>query len=361
MTEVFTKLGINTPRPIFLAPLAGVSDFPFRLTAEKLGADLTYVEMISACALLHKSSRTWDMLFKHEEEQKLGVQVTGRNAQEVADAVKILAALPFKTVDINMGCPVQKVTKSGCGSAILKDVTRVYETLSRARDVCAKPLSAKIRIGWDHDHINAIEVAQNLEKAGADWITVHGRTRSDDYNAPIKLDVLKNVKESVKIPVIGNGNIFTRQDINTMTQKTNVDGVMVSRGSLGNLWIFSENEDVTLEEWHQKVMQHIQWQSNAYSNSKTSAICMRKHLLWYTKGWPEGRLVREKINGVESLDDAKKIIIDYYESLKTQFSSELKRAKFSSGLQKENPESGHWDPKYEMDRQLDRGVGAEGL
>src|SRR5262249_35020421 len=154
---------------------------------------------------------------------------------------------------INMGCPVQKVTKSGCGSAILKDPVRVFETVRRAAAVSPVPLSVKIRIGWDRASINAVEVAQAIAQGGAAWITIHGRTRHDDYSTPVDLDTINSVKQQVSIPVIGNGNLFSRGDRDFMVAKTAVDGLMVSRGALGNPWVFGElagkNQPVALEDW----------------------------------------------------------------------------------------------------------------
>ena len=171
--NVFTRrLGLPFA-PVILAPLAGVSDHPFRRACARHGADLTYVEMISATALLFESRRTFDMLKRHESESILGVQITGKTADEVGRAVGILDKMPFDTIDINMGCPVNKVVKTGCGSGILKDPKRVYETTKLARESTGKPLSVKIRLGWDRDNVTWPEVLDAAEMGGADWITIH--------------------------------------------------------------------------------------------------------------------------------------------------------------------------------------------
>lgn len=359
MSGIFSQLGLPT-FPVVLAPLAGVSDHPFRRICVRHGADLTYVEMISATALLYESRRTFDMLARHPDETRLGVQITGRNADEVARAIQLLDKMPFETIDINMGCPVRKVVGAGCGSAILKDPERVRATLRLAREATTKPLSAKIRIGWDRSSVNALEVAQALHDGGADWMTVHGRTRSDDYGVPVELPVIRAVKQQSSIPVLGNGNVFSASDARLMRARAIVDGVMVSRGALGNPWVFRQIKGdmtpVTLDDWRDTVLTHLRWQQEAYGSQGAGAICMRKHLLWYLKGWPGAKKVREDVNQARDLDAAARLIEAYAEdlaaagtTLRTETHEEPDAQRFQ------------WDPKYEMDRRLDRGVGEDGL
>jgi tRNA-dihydrouridine synthase B len=346
--------------PIVLAPLAGVSDQPFRRINAAMGADLTYVEMLSAVALTFSSKQTFAMLDRHPDEGLVGVQVTGRNEDETARAIEILDKHPYDTIDINMGCPVQKVVKSGCGSAILKDPERVRRTVKLARAATGKPLSVKIRVGWDHTSKTCLEVAQAAASEGADWLTIHGRTRSDDYSRPVDLNWIRAVKNSINIPVLGNGNIFSLADAESMMAKTGVDGVMVSRGALGNPWVFAEikgrKSGIDIDEWEATILQHLQWQEEAYGDKTASAIRMRKNLLWYCRGWVGGRAVRESINHAESLRDAVAII--------RQFSQEIRqsecrlRAPVSKAA---DDQQFNWDPKFDMSRELDRGVGHEGL
>lgn len=359
MSALFTQLGM--PRfPAVLAPLAGVSDHPFRRICTRHGADLTYVEMISATALLYESKRTYEMLTRHADESVLGVQVTGRSADEVARAIEILDRMPFDTIDINMGCPVRKVVGAGCGSAILKDPARVLETVRLARQATQKPLSAKIRIGWDRTSLNAVEVAQAIQEGGADWMTVHGRTRSDDYGVPVELPMIRLVKESSLIPVLGNGNVFTPPDAAMMATRALTDGVMVSRGALGNPWIFRQIKGdlspVTLDDWRDTVVTHLVWQRETYGEGGAGAVCMRKHLLWYLKGWPGVKKVREEVNQARDLEVARGVI--------ESFADELARAGIRERLETSDESEGQrfrWDPKYDMDRQLDRGIGDDGL
>ncbi len=355
----FERLGI--PRnPVVLAPLAGVTDHPFRRICTAKSADLTYVEMISATALLYESTRTYSMLKRHNEEAVLGVQITGRSAQDVGEAVAILDKMDFDTIDINMGCPVKKVVKTGCGSAILKDPERVYQTVKAAKEATDKPVSAKIRIGWDHQSVNGIEVSQAIESAGADFMIVHGRTRNDTYANPVDLAYMKQIKESVAIPVIGNGNIFSGADASHMQQVAGVDGIMVSRGALGNPWIFQDIKSgcqkVSLEDWVSTVGNHLAWQQQEYGDQGAAAVCMRKHLLWYAKGWPGVKALRERMNVTESLHQALAII--------HEFQASLQQSGITHRFESQNPDLGGrfvWDPKFEMDRKLDRGVGEDCL
>lgn len=365
-SDVFSRLGLGE-FPIILAPLAGVSDHPFRRVCARQGAQLTYVEMISAAALVHSSERTFGMLKRHESESILGVQITGRSAEEVAEAIGILDSFPFETIDINMGCPVQKVVKSGCGSAILKDPERVYATVKAARARTAKPLSVKVRLGWDHASKNVLQVAEAAESAGAEWITVHGRTRSDDYGDPVDLGFIGKVRQQCRIPVIGNGNLFHENDAAAMRQNALVDGVMVSRGALGNPWIFrdlakyqatgfSESLPVSLDEWLHTVLDHLDWHAEEHGSSGVGAITMRKHLLWYLKGWPGAKLLKEDLLSLTDLIEVRASLLRFSEKLAASGTN----ARFSL----DNQPSGNkflWDPKWEMDRGLDRGVGTDGL
>ncbi|MFK7871996.1 MAG: tRNA dihydrouridine synthase [Oligoflexales bacterium] len=355
--SIFQQL--NLPQsPKLLAPLAGVSDYPFRVVCADHGADLSYVEMLSATALVHSSQKTFDMLAKHTSEKVLGVQLTSRNADELGEAVAILDRFDFQTIDINMGCPVRKVVRNGGGSAILQDVERVAKTVAAAKKSTLKPVSAKIRLGWDRQSLNYLEVAKAVESEGACWLTVHGRTRSDDYSAAVDLDALAQIKSAVSIPVIGNGNIFSVYDQEAMS-KTGVDGFMVSRGALGNPWIFNElkgfDASPTLDEWQQTVLKHIALQEEAYGNRQPPVIVMRKHLLWYLKGWPGGKAVREKMSHVVSFEEASRLICDFSDQLRAQ------------GFEKRlpiHPQGGgrfEWNPMYDMDRKLDRGVGEDCL
>lgn len=355
----FERLGLPGT-PLLLAPLAGVSDHPFRRSCTVKGADLTYVEMISATAMLYESKRTFDMLKRHESEEKLGVQITGPSADQVGRAVGILDKMNFDTVDINMGCPVKKVVKTGCGSGILKDPERVYQTVKAAVDATDMPVTAKFRLGWDKSSRNEIEVAQAIEAGGAAWMTIHGRTRADDYGIPVDLEGIRRVKASVKIPVFGNGNIFQKSDADRMIAISGVDGLMISRGALGNPWLFSElrtgDASVELDEWEATLLQHLEWQSSEYGEAVGAAVCMRKHLLWYAKGWNGVKPFREAVNAAGSLRDASELVKEFTRGLRERGVTHR-----SSIVQGESETRFAWDPKYDMDRTLDRGVGDDAM
>lgn len=355
----FQRLGL--PKfPVILAPLAGVSDHPFRRACSRHRADLTYVEMISATAMLYESKRTFDMLKRHESESILGVQITGKTADEVGRAVAVLDKMPFDTIDINMGCPVNKVVKSGCGSGILRDPARVYDTTRMAREATGKPLSVKIRLGWDRSSVTWPEVLDAAEQGGAEWITIHGRLRSDDYGVAVNLDAMAELKRRAKIPVIGNGNVFSRMDALYMRERTAVDGVMVSRGALGNPWVFNAikygETPVMIDEWETTVTDHLAWQQLEYGDTGSGAVCMRKHLLWYAKGWPAGKTLREAISQTGKISDCLQLVQDFAADLRAR--GIVERAQVWPSDQSNRFQ---WDPKFDMDRQLDRGVGDDGI
>jgi tRNA-dihydrouridine synthase B len=355
---------------VFLAPLAGVSDIPFRRICQRQGAGLTYVEMLSATAIRYKNRRTFEMMSRHPEESVLGVQVTGSAAQDVADAVAVLGAAGFETIDINMGCPVKKVTSAGCGSAILKDPARVQETVSLAREKTTLPLSAKIRLGFTRDQVNVLDTTQRITIAHADMITIHGRTRSESYSTPVDcagiragVENITRVAQDAGRPaptIIGNGDIFDIESAQRMRRETGCDGVMVSRGALGNPWIFKEileekTYHPTFEEWLDLVEQHIAFHQEHYGNNQTAAVLMRKHLLWYAKGFPGIKPLRDFLNRVDSLDTAREILRGFAKSISPQTPRFAWTDVDNSGQQY------MYDPKYEMDRTLDRGVGDEGM
>ena len=240
---------MKTP-PLILAPLAGVSDFPFRHICHDYGAELTYIEMLSAQPIIRKNQKTLTMMACKKANGKLGVQLTGRNADEIKEAVTILDGLPYDTIDLNMGCPVKKVVNNGCGSALLKDPQLVYRVVSDARRATSKPLSVKIRLGWDRDQLNYLLIGKAAQDGGADWVTVHGRTRSENYSKRVDLHAIKCLRLHLTIPVIGNGDLLSHRDCQRMRQVTGVAGCMISRGALGNPWIFRNNsKQIDIQHW----------------------------------------------------------------------------------------------------------------
>jgi len=347
---------------VFLAPLAGVSDIPFRRICQELGAGLTYVEMLSATAISYNNKRTFEMMARHKSESVLGVQVTGPSANQVANAVSVLDKQGFDTIDINMGCPVRKVVGAGCGSAILKDPERISETVLSSRAATRRPLSAKYRLGYTRENINVEKTTERVVSANLNMFTVHGRTRSESYSTHCDLQGIKFAIDAGKkitqnVVKVGNGDVFCFASANKMQKETGCDAVMVSRGALGNPWVFSEILEgkvvaPTFEEWFDVVSRHLSYQEEHYGKTKLSAILARKHLLWYTKGFPSSKGIRDLLNRVEDLAQAREILKDYALRTPKDF---IRFTGFSQEITKD------YDPKYEMDRNLDRGVGDEGM
>jgi tRNA-dihydrouridine synthase B len=345
IAELRTRLGWGIDEPILmLAPLAGVSDHPFRRMSPR--ASLSFVEMLSSEAILNGNAKTYSMMERHPEERILGVQLTGAKADRIAKAVGVLNKQHFDVIDINMGCPVRKVVGSGCGAALLRDPEHVYQTVKASLEATDKVLSVKIRLGWDRSSINVFETVEAIEKAGAAWVTIHGRTRSDDYGVPVDLDLIARVKRHFAIPIIGNGNVFDYVSYRQMVDATGGDGVMISRGALGNPWVFDEiltkgEFRLSLTEWAEGVSRHIDWARN------THPVCFRKHLLWYLKGWPGVKGIKDTVNTVHSFTDAMEFIHRASEVIKgfDQEFRELKR------------EVSFFEPKFDMDRKMDEGLG----
>ena len=352
---------LTLPNRVVLAPLAGVTDTPFRRICADYGAALTYVEMLVSVAVIYRSKRTWEMMARHASEDRLGVQLTGRNVEEVVKAAAILDKEGFDTIDINMGCPVRKVVHSGSGSAFLKDTQRIRDTLLGVKSVVSRPLSAKCRLGFTKDKLNITEVTPIMTETGCDGITIHGRTRDCTYAAPVQYDMIKTGADAARavrkdIPVLGNGNVFDLVTAELMLKRSGVDGVMVSRGALGNPWIFSEliNPDFqqpTIREWLDGVLRHFEYHREYYGDTEYSARLMRKHLIWYANGFPYCAQLRGFFNTVSSLADAHRELTAYA----SRHPADLRRyTDGSSRIFKE-------DPKYQMDREIDRGVGTDGL
>ncbi len=344
---------------IVLAPLAGVSDIPFRRICSEHGATLTYVEMLSATAITYNNKKTFEMRARHSSEKILGVQVTGPTVDQVERAVRILDAEGFETVDINMGCPVRKVVASGSGSGFLTDPKRISDTLAAARSATAKPLSVKYRLGWTRENVTVEDTSLRAVLANVDMCTIHGRTRSEGYNVPVDIagisrgvSVIKS--RNPKIIALGNGNIFSRGAAHKMLAQTRCDGVMVSRGALGNPWVFEDiagkrAQSPSLVEWMETVFRHIDFQEEHYGDTFLAARLMRKHLLWYATGFPSTRALRSELNTVESLLAARKLISNWAANLPKDL------IRICEGAEHSFLENA--DPKFEMDRELDRGVG----
>jgi len=315
---------LKLPNRTVLAPLAGVSDVPFRRVCQDFGVALTFVEMLSAKAINYRNKKTFNMMRRHQSEVVLGVQLTGANADDIAESIGTLDKMPFDIIDLNMGCPVKKVTKVGCGSALLIDLEKLGEILGRARKATTKPLSAKIRLGFNHDMENVMETSALIARHGFDMLTIHGRFRTDRYAIPCNHVGIKNGlqaarKLSSNIVGLGNGDIFNHHDAQNITLNTNADAVMVSRGALGNPWIFRElisnlPYQPSLQEWYEVIIKHLEYQEEHYGNNRIAAILMRDNLLWYAKGFSGVKLLKVKLSLVESLSEARDIISNFYKT-----------------------------------------------
>lgn len=364
LTQPLQLGSLSLSNAVVLAPLAGVTDLPFRRICSELGAGLTYVEMLSSIALLHGNQRTREMLGRHPDEKILGVQVTGPKPELVGESVRLLDRLAFDTIDINMGCPVRKIVGSGSGAAFLKDLDRIRKTVEAARAATERPLSVKIRIGFTPDEINVEETAALIAGAGADMITIHGRTREDSYGVPVSYPgIARGVRAALAVNpaiiTIGNGDVMCAASAQAMLRETGCRGVMVSRGALGNPWIFEELigrrvAPPALAEWGDVVLRHLAYHGEHYGDNELSARLTRKHLIWYASGFPHSHRLRDQFSRVLTLDSAREIIRTYL----ADHPADLRRYQDSSAVA--HLESTH-DPKFEMDRQLDRGVAEEGL
>ena len=302
------------PGRVIFAPMAGVSDLPFRLLCREQGASLVCMEMISAKAITYKNVRTAELMETSPEEAPVSLQLFGCEPEIMARACEMIEDRPFDILDINMGCPVHKVVSNGEGSALMRDPVLAGRVIAAAVRAASLPVTVKIRAGWDREHINAPEVALALEEAGVSMISVHGRTREEMYRGRADYSVITRVKDAVFIPVIGNGDIRDASDVRRMFLETGCDGIAIGRGARGNPWIFSEIESEILgsekiarptpEEVARMVIRHAR-ELSAERGEKRAIQEMRKHASFYTAGLPGSSSLRSRINSCSTLSELK--------------------------------------------------------
>ena len=291
----------------FLAPLAGITNLPFRLVARSFGCSLAFTEMISANGLIRKSERTLEYLMTSADDKPLGVQIFGAEPDIMAEAARIVTGQGAALIDINMGCPVKKVIKAGAGAILMKDPARVASIITAVKKAVSVPITVKIRSGWNPSSINAVEIARIAEDCGVAAIIIHARTYDQGFAGVADWNIIAQVKKAVGIPVIGNGDIWYPRDAMRMRQETSCDAVMVGRGALGDPWIFKgihqlfsgAEEDYlpALSQRYEIINNH--WKMEAqFCGEKIADRSFRKHLLWYTKGLPGSSRFRQTVSSM---------------------------------------------------------------
>ena len=312
------KIGnVELANPYILAPMAGVTDLPFRLLCKEQGAGLLCMEMISAKAIQYNNKNTRALLEIHPEEEPVSLQLFGSDPEVISEIAKRIEELPFAILDINMGCPVPKIVRNGEGSALMNQPKLVHEIVSKTVKAIRKPVTVKIRKGFNDESINAVEIAKIIEDAGAAAVAVHGRTREQYYSGKADWDIIRQVKEAVSIPVIGNGDVVSGESALAMMHETGCDGVMIGRGAQGNPWIFSELVEYEKtgvmprrpdsEELKEMMLRHARLQIQ-YKGEYLGIREMRKHVSWYTTGFPNSAKLRGEINAVESYEELSKLL-----------------------------------------------------
>ena len=294
---------------LILAPMAGVTDLAYREIAREQGATLAVSEMISAKALTYRDKHTYDLLKTSRDDTPLSVQLFGHEPDVLSEAVKQIQDMGFSMIDLNSGCPAPKIVKNGDGSALMQNPKLLFEIVSAMRKATDLPLSVKLRVGFDSEHKNVVECARLCEEAGADYLAVHGRTREMQYSGVADLSYIKAVKDAVKIPVIGNGDVCDQESYLRMKKETGCDGVMIGRSALGNPFVFDlvKNPDrvISKEEKMDVLYRQIEKMCATKKNAIKEARC---HILWYLKGFHNAKPYKLKVASLLTLEDVKTYI-----------------------------------------------------
>lgn len=314
MIKPLTIGNVTLQNNLILAPMAGVTDLPFRLLCKEQGAGLLCMEMVSAKAILYKNRNTESLLTIDEKECPVSLQLFGSEPDIISQIAHQIEERPFDILDLNMGCPVPKIVNNGEGSALMKNPRLAGKIIEKTARAIKKPVTVKIRKGFDDNHVNAVEMAKIAEASGAAAIAVHGRTREQYYSGKADWDIIRQVKEAVSIPVIGNGDLLTAEDVIAMYEQTGCDGFMIARGAQGNPWIFQQilhyfetGEHLakpSFAEVAEMILRHAKMMQE-YKGEYIGMREIRKHAAWYTAGYPNSAKLRVLINEVETYDELK--------------------------------------------------------
>jgi nifR3 family TIM-barrel protein len=316
------KIGnVEIKNKVIIAPMAGVSNIAFRTIMKEFGAGLIYAEMVSDKALTYNNQKTFEMIKVLDEEKPLAMQIFGSDVESMVEAAKIIdKESNCDIIDINFGCPVNKIVKNGAGSKLMQTPDKIYDIVSNVVKAVKKPVTVKIRAGWDKNSINAVEVAKICEEAGAKAIAIHGRTRNQLYSGTADWNIIKQVKEAVTIPVIGNGDIKTPEDAKRMLEETGCDAIMIGRGLLGNPWIVKQTIEYLANNEYEKnidfrfkinaTIEHMNRLVNL-KGEKNALLEMRSHAAWYIKGLPGATRVKTEISKIKTSKELVNILKEY--------------------------------------------------